>query len=287
MAVLALAIYLYIYVATGGGFFAWMAEALSHAEPWRAAWFYVSNSTLVGIDWIGRLLPVQAPNTPILVAPAWTLGVELSFYAIAPLLLRRSAWVIAAVLVAILCLRLAFFAGLSFGVEPWGYTFFPYELALFMAGALGYRLYDKIRDGTAGAAFGLSLVAVVFLFQIIQKGLTLSICNCDATVVPLRFALYAYAAVAIAFLFRETRNIKIDTELGELSYLVYLAHYPLIELYNSLFNPGPSMTEGAIRSVVILLASLAVAALVRWYVERPVDAIRHRRIRSRPALQGA
>ncbi len=40
MAVLALAIYLTIYAVTGGGFFAWMAEPLSQAEPWRAAWFY-------------------------------------------------------------------------------------------------------------------------------------------------------------------------------------------------------------------------------------------------------
>src|SRR5262249_36949092 len=140
-----------------------------------------------------------------------------------------------------------------------------------------------IRDRPGGAAFGLSLVAAVFLFQIIQKGITLSICNCDATVVPLRFALYAYAAVAIAFLFRETRNNKIDTELGELSYLVYLAHFPLIELYNALFDPGPSMAQGALRSTVILIASLAVSVLVRRFVERPIDAIRHRLIRPRPA----
>ena len=43
MAVIALAIYLYTYVATGGGFIAWMADALSEAESWRAAWFFVSN----------------------------------------------------------------------------------------------------------------------------------------------------------------------------------------------------------------------------------------------------
>jgi peptidoglycan/LPS O-acetylase OafA/YrhL len=287
MAVLALAIYLYIYAVTGGGFIAWMAGALSEAESWRAAWFYVSNAILVGIDWLGRVLPVRAPNTPILVAPAWTLGVELSFYAIAPLVLRRSPWVIAAVLAASICLRLSYFAGVDFGVDPWGYAFFPYELALFMAGALSYRLYDKIRTQTGGAAFGLSLVAVVFLFQIIQKGMTLAICNCDPTVVPLRIALYGYAAVAIAFLFRETKNNKIDRELGELSYLVYLAHYPLIELYNVLFHPGPSMAQGALRSVVILLASLIVAVLVRRFVERPIDAIRHQRIRSRPLLQSA
>jgi len=99
--------------------------------------------------------------------------------------------------------------------------------------------------------------------------------------------LYVYAAVAIAFLFRETKSNKIDMELGELSYPVYLAHYPLIELYNAVFHPEPSMAQAAIRSVVILFASLAMAILIRKLVEQPIDAIRHRRIRARPLLQSA
>jgi len=76
-------------------------------------------------------------------------------------------------------------------------------------------------------------------------------------------------------------------ELGELFYPVYLAHYPLIELYNVLFQPEPTMAQGAIRSVVILLASLTVAVLIRKLVEQPIDAICHRRIHARPLLQGA
>ena len=287
MAVIALMIYLYIYIATGGGFVATLAEALGKAEAWQAAWFFVSNAVLIGIDWLGHVLPVPAPSTPILVAPAWTLGVELSFYAIAPLLLRRSSWVIAAVLVASICLRLAYFAGLDFGVEPWGYTFFPYELALFMAGALSYRLYGKIRDRSSGAGFGLSLIVTVLLFQIIQKAITLSICNCDLTVVPLRVVLYVYATVAIAFLFRETRHSKIDAEVGELSYPVYLAHYPLIELYNVVFDPAPTLTQAAVRSVVILIASFGAAFLIRRLVEQPIDSIRHRRIRAQAVPQSA
>jgi peptidoglycan/LPS O-acetylase OafA/YrhL len=286
MAAIALAIYLYIYFLTGGGFIAVIAEAIGKTELWRTIWFLAANTILIGIDWVGRVFPVEAPNTAVLVAPAWTLGVELSFYAIAPLLLRRSAWTLAGVLVASLCLRLAYFMGLDLGADPLGYSFFPYELALFMAGALSYRLYVRIRDHTSGAAFGLSLVVVILLFQIIQKGITLSICNCDMVVVPLRTALYMYAAVAVAFLFRETRSNKIDMEIGELSYPVYLAHYPLIELYNVVFHPDSSLVQSTIRSIVILFTSLVVAILIRRFVERPVDAARHRRVRQLPVLQG-
>ena len=287
MAAIALVIYLYIFLLTGGGFIAVIAEAIGKFEFWRTAWFFVANTTLIGIDWVGRIFPLAAPNTAVLVEPAWTLGVELSFYAIAPFLVRRSAWTLAGVLVASLCLRLAYFVGLKSGADPWGYSFFPYELAHFMAGALSYRLYDRIRDRTGGAAFGLSLVLAILFFQILQKGITLSICNCDIVVVPLRAALYIYAAVAVAFLFRETKSNKFDTEIGELSYLVYLVHYPLIDLYNVVFHPGSSLVQATIRSVVILITSLVVAVLVRRFVERPIDVARHRRFRQLPVLQGA
>ncbi len=286
MAAIALAIYLYIYFVTGTGLIAWVLALAGKIAPWRELWFLVSNAALIGIDWLPRIVPLKAPDTALLVAPAWTLGVELSFYAIAPFLLRKSVWTLAAVLVASLGLRLAYFAGLDLGADPWGYTFFPYELALFMAGALSYRLYDRIRDRTSGAAFGLSLVVAVLLFQVVQKGMTLSICNCDMVVVPLRTTLYVYAAIAVAFLFRETKSNKIDMEIGELSYPVYLAHYPLIELYNVVFHPDSSLVQATIRSVVILVTSLVVAVLIRRFVERPVDAARHRRVRQLPVLQG-
>ncbi len=287
MAFVALAIYLYIYFVTGGGFIAWIVELVGQVAPWRALWFLVSNTLLVGIDWLPRVLPLEGPKTAVLVAPAWTLGIELSFYAIAPLLLRRSSWMLAAVLVASVCLRLAYFVGLNIDAEPWGYTFFPFELALFMAGALSYRLYERVRNHTSGAAFGLSLIVAVLLFQIVQKGITVSVCNCDLTVVPLRIAFYAYAAVAIAFLFRETKNWRIDAHLGELSYPVYLAHYPLIDLYNAVFQPAPSLVQASIRSIVALFASLMVACLIQRLVERPIDAARHRRYRELAVSQGA
>jgi peptidoglycan/LPS O-acetylase OafA/YrhL len=288
LASITLVIYLYIYYVTSGGFIAWIVELATKVAPWKALWFLVSNTLLVGIDWLPRILPLEGPKTAVLVAPAWTLGVELSFYAIAPLLLRRSPWLLAAVLVASICLRLAYFAGLDIGAGPWSYNFFPFELALFMAGALSYRLFEKVRDyGTRGAVLGLSLVVAVLLFQIVQKGITVSVCNCDLVTVPLRTAFYIYAAVAIAFLFRETKNSRIDAALGELSYPVYLAHYPLIDLYNTIFQPSQSMVQASIRSAVILFVSLVVAGLIYKLVERPIDAARHRRYRETVLMQGA
>jgi peptidoglycan/LPS O-acetylase OafA/YrhL len=68
MACVALVIYLYIYFVTGGGFIAWIVELAGKAATWKALWFSVSNTLLVGIDWLPRVLPLETPKTAVLVA---------------------------------------------------------------------------------------------------------------------------------------------------------------------------------------------------------------------------
>jgi peptidoglycan/LPS O-acetylase OafA/YrhL len=73
--------------------------------------------------------------TGLLVPQAWTLGVELSFYAIAPIILRNKA-ILLRLLTASLATRTALlWIGLG-TQDPWTYRFFPAELSLFILGAL-------------------------------------------------------------------------------------------------------------------------------------------------------
>src|ERR1700722_19323920 len=75
----------------------------------------------------------------LLVPQAWTLGVELSFYLIAPWVLpaRKAIYVL---LAASLVLRLCLIR-LGVGMhDPWTYRFFPTELALFLMGALAHQI---------------------------------------------------------------------------------------------------------------------------------------------------
>jgi peptidoglycan/LPS O-acetylase OafA/YrhL len=75
---------------------------------------------------------------------AWSLGIELSFYLIAPYLLNlRSRWLFG------LCgtLIVKAFVIKTFGLgDPWTYRFFPFELGYFLLGALAYR-YRSLLDG--------------------------------------------------------------------------------------------------------------------------------------------
>ena len=75
----------------------------------------------------------------LLVPQAWTLGVEITFYLVAPFVLRSPRRLLA-LLAASLALRAVLIAtgiGLS---DPWTYRFFPAELALFLAGALSHQI---------------------------------------------------------------------------------------------------------------------------------------------------
>jgi peptidoglycan/LPS O-acetylase OafA/YrhL len=120
-----------------------------------------SNTTLFFQDWI-LFLGIEAneirftPNFSthelplylgLIVPQAWTLGVELSFYLIAPFLLARRKALLA-------------FPILSLGVrivlhiielgrdDSWVYRFYPAELSFFILGAISHQFllptYEKI-----------------------------------------------------------------------------------------------------------------------------------------------
>ena len=90
--------------------------------------------------------PLFAPNSAALfnlVAPAWSVGVELSFYLVAPFIVRRRWWVMAALIAASFCIRLAIWriGQIPASRDPFTYRFFPSELGTFLMGSAGYYFY--------------------------------------------------------------------------------------------------------------------------------------------------
>lgn len=66
----------------------------------------------------------------IFVPQAWTVGLELMFYLIAPFLVRRKIVTILILTAFTLCLKM-FFYNSGFNHDPWTYRFFPTELLFF------------------------------------------------------------------------------------------------------------------------------------------------------------
>ena len=216
--------------------------------------------------------------TGLVIPPSWTLGVEFAFYLVAPcFIVRRSARAIAAVLFASLALRLILQFGFSLQDDPWSYRFFPSELAVFLVGALGYRVFSSSSNDAGRRIFVLFAVACV--------------CTAAALLInrwhgPSRVAsvgLFLLLVLAIPQLFRRSKANIVDRTLGELSYPIYICHYPLIWAVDNLL----AMQIEVGRGFVILALTMILAAILYWAVDRPVDAWRHSRLGPRPVRTAA
>jgi len=217
--------------------------------------FYLSDSEVFKFLWVPQ---------------GWSLSLELTFYLIAPLIVRRSVSTIGLVAAACLAGRaVAYATGLQF--DPWSYRFFPFELSVFLAGVLSYRLGERFKGVTVHRiakilAFG--IIPAVILFPLYDSGTAIFFTTS-------RIGLYIYLVVALPVLYRLTKDANLDRIAGELSYPVYLCHLIPIQLFqgSSILAPHP-----ATRAVLTVAASVALAALATKYVELPLNKVRQSRI---------
>jgi peptidoglycan/LPS O-acetylase OafA/YrhL len=211
----------------------------------------------------GLVLELGAPPTSIpssrffLVPQAWSLGVELSFYLLAPLLLRRSGRTVALLCLASVLLRIA---GYHWGLDhdPWTYRFFPFELALFLAGNLAYRL-GKAGGGGAGGrrALGVASMGLALGFAVFGFGAGL-----PSPVAPVVFL--SALPLCLPWLFGLTARWKWDRWLGELSYPIYLSHFLVVR--------WAAPYQGLVLSGILV----AVASLLCLFAETRVEPFRQR-----------
>jgi peptidoglycan/LPS O-acetylase OafA/YrhL len=213
-----------------------------------------------------------SPLIGLLAIPqGWTLGVEFSFYAIAPFIVRRSVPAIAAALAASLFLRLLLQFAFGYNGGSWSYQFFPSELAVFLLGALGYCVYKSaVRDRRLLGIFAVAIVSVgVALLVNRWHGLS--------RIASVSFLMLAVAA--IPFLFRSTKDDLLDRHLGELSYPIYICHFLVIWFLDRIETFG----AGTVRGVAIIATTLVVSWALYWWVDRPIDSWRQRRFEAKRA----
>lgn len=201
----------------------------------------------------------------LFVPQAWTVGVELMFYVVAPLLVRRRPLVVASVMAASLALRMYIMGHWHLVNDPWTYRFFPTELALFLAGALSYRLYERRQawlDRRRGLARGVTAgaIAVVLLYALLPASLQTAPYG-----LPLVLATIPFV---IPFMFSATGASHADRALGELSYPVYIVHYPLVFVLHALDVPWVEAQVGAIALVLSVVTAWVLYRVVGAPIER-------------------
>ena len=199
---------------------------------------------------------------------AWTLGLEFSFYLIAPFIVRRSVLAIMLVFAGSVALRLLLQFSVGYYGDPWSYRFFPSELAVFLIGVLGYRVY-RSEPGKLDRS-----VVKVFVLAILLLGTVLLINRWQGLgrVASVSFLMLTFAA--IPYLFRLTKDQAFDRNLGELSYPIYICHFLVIWSLDSTIAFGSDLVRG----VTIIAATILVSSALYWWIDQPVDTWRQRRL---------
>ncbi len=200
----------------------------------------------------------------LFIPQAWTLGIELSFYMLAPLMIKKKniKLIIFLILLSLtLRLLLIFF---DFKGDPWTYRFFPSELALFLLGSLSYYIFSDLNIRMSKIKIYLIyILIIVFTFCYSFIGL------------PGRSIIYFSLVVSsLWFIFQETKNSKIDKFLGELSYPVYCSH---LLINNYIFNKINFITNNDFiffTSFAKIFIIIIISAIIYFLIQIPVDRYR-------------
>jgi peptidoglycan/LPS O-acetylase OafA/YrhL len=240
-----------------------------------AFWLGFDSSSHVSIDDGSLYFTMDYTSSPypvwgtMILAPAWTLDLELSFYLLAPLLVSLRLRYILAIIATSLVARFSWYAT-GHDVDPWNYRFFPFEIGLFMLGVATYRFSSMVPWQPNPII--LKIVFAALVGSIVQYGsLGLSHGSFNSFV-----HLFIFAAL-IPYVFNLTRSWRFDRFLADMSFPLYLAHWSVAGVWASIRDRFPTLWP-EYRGIVPAIASVAAAALLVVFVERPVERWRQSRI---------
>ena len=217
----------------------------------------------------------------LLVPQAWTLGVEISFYLVAPFLLKRRKLLLVVLAASLLTRLVLILNGIGLQ-DPWTYRFFPTELALFLFGALSHQVwmpYLKSR-GLLTARSSQIATALILFYCTIYFLLPFRSVN---TVL-----LIAVFVVSLPFQFAMQNQNRWDRVIGELSYPIYITHMIIIWLFerfaDQYLSLGPrSLTGAVIITIITVLVSIGLNAWVVTGINEVRRRVRGSRAGSTPS----
>ncbi len=198
-----------------------------------------------------------------LVPPAWSLGAELLFYALAPWLWRHWRWALLLGAGSLFTQALAWHGTIN--ADWWGYRLLPGVLWLFLLGMALNRYQPTHPESTHRAVRMLPLlVAAVAIYlqlnghlqQPYHREVLLGLCVC----LPL-----------VHWLSRQSigpRLASADTALGNASYGIFLNHFLLIWML------GLEQPRHLHQWLTLVLSSIALAVITQYLFERPVLQLR-------------
>lgn len=229
--------------------------------------FFISSVFLFGYDKL-HLQPI---------VPAWSLDIEMQFYLIAPLLAILFARRI--IPASVLLLLVASVSGASAVLD--GYIRLLSCLIFFVIGMTAASGKWKPSQKLASLSVGVTLLLILVCFASPWRGLLmlgthrgmLSKYNPQANVV------LALLAVPFAIYTTRQKGFAFDDMFGDLSYVVYLLHWPATMWLGSMLPILGGFRAPATAVVYVLVIGLSI---VIWkFYDKPINRMRAQWVKTR------
>ena len=239
-------------------------------------WFFTGAETryLRGapdvFDWLANITVIplnfymyNGTDAFTLVPPAWSLGAELQFYLLVPLLI-----LIPGVRTAALILSAGVQVVASFGLlnSDWfGYRLLPGVLCLFLAGSWLYDYHRRlaIRAPMAPMTRQIVLYAGVGWLALLWITGRWGVPSVSEVAIGALVGLLVLDQLALR------RRYVWDDRLGDIAYALFLVHFLVIWAW-------PERPGGTLGYALLLLVAGVAATLAYLVVERPSERLRHR-----------
>ncbi len=202
----------------------------------------------------------------LFVPQAWSLGLEMMFYVLAPFILKKGIKPVLALFAVSLATKLYIYFGLGFKHDPWIYRFFPAELMFFLAGYLSYRLL-KFTETMRIPSWVSALACLwVFAFTILYSKIpTMGFSEWHKEIL-----YYVGVLAALPLVFRIFKHLKTDAWIGELSYPIYISHIFIILCVQSFGFHLSGLT--------VTMGTLGLSILLNHFIAAPIEKLRQARI---------
>ena len=207
----------------------WIADALDKIPLWQRFALAISNLTMIGLD-VPSLLHFRNGAFEFLpygggteltdgywggwipaLPQAWSLGVEIWFYLLAPALVRRA--VSLQLLIAGASASIFLLMNNAYPLKLT--SLFPANLCYFMIGSVLYQFYrSRFFKPLSGLTLWLSISAA--------SACLLWVGNIQGAWISV-LGLFLVACT-FPYLFEATKDWRVDTFIGNLSYPIYLCH---------------------------------------------------------------
>ena len=259
-----------------------VAENLFDYSPFVLLISTFSNLTLIGTDWLmffdtsnggiqftSSVITGDRMRDLLWIAPAWSLGIEITFYAMAPILCKRRSKFLLIVIIGLLAARILFIqSSLNFTESPFDSRFFPFELPYFLFGIMLYRIKrDTKLETTIPLKYLYPALALFFLiFEPLRSGLDLS-----------RTASMAVLVIVATVVVLFGQSSEFDRKFGELSYPIYISHVFVAQLYD-FSSTGIvkkfSLLDNSHVSMSVQVLLMVLTSYFLLQITKPIEKIR-------------